>query len=234
MVLTGLKYKSMPIIPGSVLGRRSNKAPLTGINLDTFFDTLNLQGHSFNNFILEAPNKVTQWNDLSGNNNHATQATSSRKPIYNSATGMIFDYSDDRLALQSEVNFGDGAIYLLIKNNNDGVFSIITGAQSENGKIMVNSGNLGITLENGANGSNWSLQMNGLYKLIGIRRLGSTFKITVNDRTITVNSGSVELVSSGLIKIFNLGFATVSGGPTDILMKAVCVHSQQVDDANTF
>ena len=48
--------------------------------------------------ITHSSNAVSQWNDKSGNNNHATQATSSNKPSTNTSSqnGLnVLDFSDD-------------------------------------------------------------------------------------------------------------------------------------------
>jgi len=78
------------------------------------------------------------WLDQSDNGNDATQSTSGRQPTV-SEGGLLFDGSDDRLALDSTISIAasnDFTLCIAVKMNNDNDNTIITGAAD---KIVLDS-----------------------------------------------------------------------------------------------
>ena len=66
--------------------------------------------------ITHSSNAVSQWNDKSGNNNHATQGTSSNKPSTNTSSqnGLnVLDFSDDFLFIPN-TSSADNASSLVV------------------------------------------------------------------------------------------------------------------------
>ena len=87
---------------------------------------------------------VTTWNDLSGNSRHATQSSSSSRPIYNSTTinslnTILFDGTNDYFNIaNSTVLSGNFTIYFIGKNN-------YSGATASNGSFMIGSVESGLS-----------------------------------------------------------------------------------------
>ena len=67
--------------------------------------------------ITHSSNAVSQWNDLSGNNNHATQGSADHKPTY-SDTGMSgkagLDFDNDKLSIP-EINMDGKSLFAVIQ-----------------------------------------------------------------------------------------------------------------------
>jgi hypothetical protein len=59
-------------------------------------------------------NGLSQWNDLSGNANHATQSTNANKPAVGPAGTVIFDGEDDFLELPDVFDSGQDSMTVLI------------------------------------------------------------------------------------------------------------------------
>ena len=63
-------------------------------------------------------NLVSQWNDKSSNNNHATQSDSALQPAdAPSGDGIEFDGSNDALVLSNEIDEGDMSIFVVMKGD---------------------------------------------------------------------------------------------------------------------
>lgn len=66
---------------------------------------------------LDGSSKVSQWNDLSGNNNHATQSTPGSRPgvvTVNGQTAIAFDGTDDQL-IASNITPTDSTCFLVAR-----------------------------------------------------------------------------------------------------------------------
>ena len=90
---------TIPDLNYTISGWKDNDSNLSiGAN-PASFSTLKLWlDASDSSTITHSSNAVSQWNDKSGNNNHATQATSSNKPSTNTSSqnGLnVLDFSDD-------------------------------------------------------------------------------------------------------------------------------------------
>lgn len=79
-----------------------------------------LDGDDIYSMTKDGSNKVSQWNDKSGNNNHAVQATWDNQPVFtpNGISGrwsLIFDGSNDFLSIANDatLNFDSGAGYTI-------------------------------------------------------------------------------------------------------------------------
>lgn len=67
----------------------------------------------YNTDITTVSGAVSQWNDQSGNDRHASQATASRRPAFSSGD-VDFDGTDDRLELDSNLSFGVVSFFAVI------------------------------------------------------------------------------------------------------------------------
>jgi hypothetical protein len=68
--------------------------------------------------ITESGGSISAWNDKSGNSNHATQSTASKKPTYqtnqiNGNAAILFDESDDILTVSSSLITGTTDFHLI-------------------------------------------------------------------------------------------------------------------------
>lgn len=205
---------------------RSNNTP----NLDTFFDIINLQANTVSNFVIEAPDKVSQWTDLSGSNRHATQTLSGRKPIYNASTGVTFDGTNHRLFLPSEFLFNEGTFFCVFKNNIDGNNRPLSGALSENNRLIYTGGNFEIIVNLGNERAVWQLGQNGQYKILSITKTGSSYIVRVNDRILT-SANVVSTLAGAPIKTFSIGFVTATTGFSEASFQAYMMTSKVLDDA---
>src|SRR5690606_2712277 len=74
---------------------------------------------------------IQQWNDISGNNNHAVQGTANFRPRLETAQAngfatVVFDGSDDRILSSGVATSNETTIFTVVKfnaltNNNDGI-----------------------------------------------------------------------------------------------------------------
>lgn len=67
----------------------------------------------YNTDITTVSGEVSQWNDQSGNDRHAKQTTSGRRPAFSSGD-VDFDGVDDRLELDSDLSFGVVSFFAVI------------------------------------------------------------------------------------------------------------------------
>ncbi|MCB0802888.1 MAG: T9SS type A sorting domain-containing protein [Flavobacteriales bacterium] len=85
-----------------------------------------------NSLNLNNNDPVSSWTDLSGNNNHAVQATSSKKPVFltneiNGHPSISFDGSNDVLNISSHITSSAISIYTIYTSsstNTEGVLTI--------------------------------------------------------------------------------------------------------------
>ncbi|MAE54129.1 MAG: hypothetical protein CMI20_08505, partial [Opitutae bacterium] len=93
----GVLNPSAPVGVSTLLGRWSfDDDNFSDILSPANFDNLQLWlDASDSSTITHSSNSVTQWNDKSGNGNHATQSTASARPTYSSASQkIVFDGGD--------------------------------------------------------------------------------------------------------------------------------------------
>lgn len=64
----------------------------------------------------DGSNVVSQWNDLSGSNNHLTQGTAALRPLYNASLGVIFDGKGDYLKSAAFTYNQPCHIYMVVRN----------------------------------------------------------------------------------------------------------------------
>lgn len=163
------------------------------------------------NIIEDGSNRVSQWNDISGNNNHFIQTTGADQPL-RSGSDITFDGATEFLQSDDNVsNFNDNVGELFIIGNNEDI--------SQNGRL-IGIGNTSIADDfwhpliwvNGASGGrsqtfggafldNSAAQDNNIYSLtalgtsvalMNLSSNGSAYKIEINgvDEVVGIQSGA--------------------------------------------
>lgn len=208
-----------------------------GVDLDTSFDTLNLQSNSAANFTLLS-NAVSQWNDLSPAARHATQGTAANRPLYNGGE-ILWDGSNDFLTLASEIGLSTFSLYVVFKKTvvnatsnalfgSDGPGNNF-GRFDGNGSTVARQWTLNDTDRPATANFTGVWRMGGeeQYNVFSFRRTNGTITAKLNDRTLIRNSLSanqtfltyIKYIGSGLSSLFHNG-----------IIRAFCVHSTVFTD----
>ena len=92
-----------------------------------------------------APNQISQWNDISGNENHATQPTSSEQPFtgLNTINGKnVITFSTDNLILPTATTLGivnvDFEMFFIARSSSAAIQFLISGTTTENYELHLN------------------------------------------------------------------------------------------------
>lgn len=92
--------------------------------LPTDFSDLVVWTNAMQGVTKDGANKVSQWNDLSGNNNHFVQATGTKQPVwtaseYNGKPALVFDGVDDFMKSAGLIT-GEGRTFILVMHTTSG------------------------------------------------------------------------------------------------------------------
>ncbi len=212
-----------------------------GINLDTYFDLLNLQSNNASNFT-QVSNAISQWNDLSGNNNHAVQTTAINRPLYNSGS-PLWDGSNDTMSLTSEIARSTYSLYVVfrktaVNSTSSALFGAGNGAGSNANNFLRFDGNsTSVARQVTMNAVDrpatanftavWRLGGEEQYNVLSFRRTNGTITVKMNDRTCIRNSISAN--PTWLTYISNIGSA-FSGSNMGGNILAFCMSSSVFDD----
>lgn len=138
--------------------------------------------------IQHTSNAVSQWNDKSGNNNHAIQSTSANKPTVTSS-GIQFDGSNDGFNLTNDISEANLNIFFVLQGHgyviaNDGSGRILFYDAGSGRKLWVNvAGNTSVFIQQSVSGySDSSTQIH---------------EFSLNSGTYTVRVNGVEALSKG-------------------------------------
>jgi hypothetical protein len=136
---------------------------------------------------IDINNNVSQWNDLSGNGRHISQATTTKRPAYvasalNSKPGLTFDGVDDILVNTSATGVANCSIFSVLKVNsasttNDQLF-INIGGFAANGKLrsMIQPSSLTFTFGvyfGGYSATAFNMDPTGAFHAFGIVQSGT-------------------------------------------------------------
>lgn len=196
-----------------------------GIDLDTFFDELNLQSNTSENLVAIS-GRLSQWNDLSPAGRNAVQNNNSNRPFLNGLeptfaganTFMSFD----------EFASNKYSLYLVVKATAaiTGIAALM-GGQTASHYIYINASKL-LRVDNSASdgGSVRSVFSYGdeYYMVLSIRRSGGAEVIGINNRKVYSTAPSNSVVQY-LAKVGD-GIGRWPG-----IIRAVCLHSECLDDA---
>lgn len=151
---------------------------------------------------------VSQWNDLSGNGAHLTQATSGNQPAYNSGVSVDFEAGSTRVLTASGWPSSTYDVYIVIttRTTNSTYRSVLHGGQQV---IIFNAGNDDLGLWNGGfGGSGYSLATSTK----GLIRLkvdsGKAASMNLNGNTM---SGTITTYTGTDASVTNVGNDTTSG-----------------------
>lgn len=223
------------IPPTSNFGRTGNKGTIQQsplINLDTYFDVLNLQSNTWDNFTVNNPNHISRWTDLSSNANHAVQATAANQPVFDLVNGLKYDGVVSKLVTGSEITLSNGTIFLVFKNLTDGSNNPLLAAAATGDRIYLatsNNGIVKISVNGGTEQGVYQLGADGFRKIVMIRKNGTVWDLKFNDRVMTTGQAGTSL-ANGAIKINGIGFSTSSNLFYDSYLSAVMVSSSVIDD----
>jgi hypothetical protein len=130
----------------------------------------------------DVDNKVSQWNDQSGNDNHLEQSNTDRQPLYQS-TGILFDGVDDNMFKAFTYN-QPVQIYFCFRNKNWSNGRYITDGVSSIVMLTTRATTPGIKAYAGGS---FSTQDDNLpideYGVIRVLYNGASSKLIVNDNT---------------------------------------------------
>lgn len=112
------------------------------------------------NFTVDGSNRVSQWNDSSGNANHLIQATGSAQPQWtasakNSLGGCTFDTTARRLATSTSISLTTYTIFYVYKSTNTDNYIFV-----HNQDVAAGSGSIFYDPQAAA-GTRWSCRRGG-------------------------------------------------------------------------
>jgi hypothetical protein len=159
--------------------------------------------------ITQTSNAVSQWNDKSGNNHHASQSTSDRQPLVNTnsiggKTAILFDGSDS-LGASTRLGLGaNPAITVFV------VCNIFTDNNTDD--RIFHLGNNSNSLSVGAGSQGWSWRYDGGNELYGSVSHGTDYLLAYT-RPSAGNYASAKLFINGTEQTRASG-SNDSGSPT--------------------
>ena len=137
-------------------------------------------------FITHDTDGISKWEDISGNNNDATQSTAANKPIIGSGSTVYFD-GNDTLDLGTQLNLGAFTIIIAIDPDESQALS--------NEAPLGKGGNDQIKMYRGGANNRIALKANGVQKDINpmsttfptsqflltcVREAGGRFRVRIN------------------------------------------------------
>tara|TARA_R110001606_G_scaffold333194_1_gene481035 strand:+ start:36 stop:746 length:711 start_codon:yes stop_codon:yes gene_type:complete len=166
-------------------------------------------------FITFDQHGVSKWEDISGNNNDATQSSNGKKPSYEDGNGdeVIFDGHNDSLNFNTELNLGAFTICLVV--NPDESHTLL------NESPIGRAGNDQIKMYRGGSSSRIALKANSVqsdinpmtasfptsqFLLTCIREASGKFKVRINKSEV----GNVATDVTDLFDITQIGSGGIS------------------------
>lgn len=183
---------------------------------------------------------VSSWTDLSGHNNHATQATSANRPLFktnvlNTYPVVRFDGSNDVLTFTNNINVGPSTIFV-IGNRISGT----------NYRAIVVTGKFGMYAQGGVS-TNWIIYL-GADLISGVasdttHRLmtaaissGTTAKLWTNNANAVTRTNGVAYTSNvtSTIGASPSGIQQFNGDIAEVLVYDTALSDANVAKVNTF
>lgn len=211
--------------------------------IDANMDLLNLQSDKPENFTLVS-NAISQWTDKSLSLNHAAQATSGFRPLYNSGEPK-WDGSDDFLTLTNELALSTFSMYIVFKRRVvDGTGLALIGAGDGAGgpnnnffRLDGNDTN-SIARQMTSNSvdrppthnftNSWRIGGEETYQVMSFRRTNGSFVVKINDRTVITIS--IDGTTPNQLMYFKYIGSTFNSLYFDGNIRAVCISSQNLND----
>ncbi len=163
-------------------------------------------------FITHDTDGISKWEDISGNNNDATQSTAANKPIIGSGSTVYFD-GNDTLDLGTQLNLGAFTIIIAIDPDESQSLS--------NEAPLGKGGNDQIKMYRGGANNRIALKSNGVQKDINpmsttfptsqflltcVREAGGRFRVRINKSEV----GAVVTDATDLFDITQIGSGAIS------------------------
>ena len=163
-------------------------------------------------FITHDTDGISKWEDISGNNNDATQSTAANKPIIGSGSTVYFD-GNDTLDLGTQLNLGAFTIIMAIDPDESQSLS--------NEAPLGKGGNDQIKMYRGGANNRIALKSNGVQKDINpmsttfptsqflltcVREAGGRFRVRINKSEV----GAIVTDVTDLFDITQIGSGAVS------------------------
>lgn len=185
--------------------------PSSIANLGAWFDSADLAT------IIQSGGAVSQWNDKSGNNYHATQATGANQPVtgartLNGLNVLDFDGSNDRLELFSHsalaaVPSGANTLFVVYQSDiiNSNIQTIFAGATQSNSirwgvRIDGGSANLSVLNNTGFTPANHGITLDTNPHIAGLRRVGTALE-PICDTVHAAQSLATDVTLSSYLNI---------------------------------
>lgn len=185
-------------------------------------------------YITHDTDGISKWEDISGNNNDATQSDDAKKPRYSGASTVDFE-GDDTLTLGGELNLRDFTIIMAI----DPAETATLTNEAPIGK----AGNDQIKMYRGADNRRIALKANGVqsdinpmsttfptseFLLTCIRESDGTFRVRINQSEV----GSVATNITDLFDISQIGSGDVSATEFNGSINEIAVWSTELTGTN--
>lgn len=163
-------------------------------------------------FITHDTDGISKWEDISGNNNDATQSTAANKPIIGSGSTVYFD-GNDTLDLGTQLNLGAFTIIIAIDPDESQALS--------NEAPLGKGGNDQIKMYRGGANNRIALKANGVQKDINpmsttfptsqflltcVREAGGRFRVRINKSEV----GAIVTDVTDLFDITQIGSGAIS------------------------
>jgi hypothetical protein len=160
---------------------------------------------------------IAQWNDDSGNNNHATQSNASFQPSADGG-GAEFDGSDDRFDLTSDIVLNAYHIFIVLETDTTSNETFLGGAAGEFIRIRTSSQvrakhNSVTTDINFDSGKTWSANTKALFEVI--RKDDDDFDIFVDKIHYTSTTSTTNDTSANAITLSAVATQVGNSATTD-------------------
>ena len=156
---------------------------------------------------------VSEWTDLTTNNNDASQTRDNNKPAYTSGGKITFDGSDDTMTLNSEINLGAFTICIALNPDETGTLT--------NDAPLGRAGNDVIKMYRGGDDERIALRANGVqseinpmsqafpttqFLLTCIRNAAGLFTVRINGTEV----GGVATTITDLFDVTQIGSGDIA------------------------
>jgi hypothetical protein len=163
---------------------------------------------------------ISQWNDDSGNNNHATQSSASFQPQADGG-GALFDGSDDRFDLTSDIVLNAFHVFIVLETDTTSNETFLGGASGEFLRIRTSTqfrmkANNALADKNFDSGDTWSANNKALVEVIRTDADAlDMFVDGVNFTATTSVSGTGNDASANALTLSQVGTQLNNSATTD-------------------
>ena len=175
--------------------------------------TLWLDGNDASTITFSSGTSVSQWNDKSGNNYHAVQATTARQPTYNSTNkGVVFVQANTQFMTSTAPYTGSAneeCIYIVFKQTGAANANLIGTSDTARGRQIRTQASK-VVIFNGATSTITGIRTLNTSDIYIVEFVNITGRCLVNiNKSVDGNSGKVSFASGTWTQV--IGGATTSG-----------------------